>query len=603
MPEDAVLDRFRTESILKLGSYIENLPETRELSPKDVRAYKNRTFVFGWSVRVSFREEIYEFHILTEPSFPFSAPRIALANPPDFLAWPHLEKDGVLCILHNNSNVSAHDPVGVFQNMFARAVKLVEDSLSNSNSTDFEMEFDTYWRYQTADRVNPCQSLLSVELGNRSVSYWRGAKLDVVAENGAAIKAWLSHRYQQESESIVNAGTDCDAALIWLPKALHPSEYPTRAGDLYKILRTAGGMTTVAELVEETSRNIRIILAAPTPNGPVLAGVRIPAPDGKDVMDRKTDPLRRGFRPGRVPAQLLAQRYLNSSASLVRFGITRIDHDWIHGRGHDPHQSVLKQKAVVVLGCGSIGAAVAANLARSGVGKLLLIDNELLEWPNISRHILGAALVGHNKALALAEHLQANYPHLDVKGRDLSAVTLLRTQPELLISCDLIASLTANWGVEQALTVWYGKRNQRPNLVSGWTEAHAMAGHAVFTGEKSCLRCGFDSAGRPRFQVTEWPVEPSLQEPACGAVFAPYGAVDVGSTVTLVSSLILDCLLGSTKSPTHRFWVGARSLLLEAGGRWSAGWKVHPQFRESGSIVVEQSWPPETLCSSCSAIE
>src|ERR1700730_5888700 len=133
MPEDAVSDSFRTESVAALGAYVETLPDASELPFTQVKAYKTRNFMLGWSVRVAFRDHTREFHALIGPSFPFDAPRVALVDRPDFLSWPHVEEDGVLCLLQINSNIDGRDPIGVFQNLLARAVSLVEDCLSSAN--------------------------------------------------------------------------------------------------------------------------------------------------------------------------------------------------------------------------------------------------------------------------------------------------------------------------------------------------------------------------------------------------------------------------------------------------------------------------------------
>lgn len=58
--------------------------------------------------------------------------------------------------------------------------------------------------------------------------------------------------------------------------------------------------------------------------------------------------------------------------------------------GMDPSsvQHTLSQKAVVILGFGGIGNHVSAILATSGVGKLILVDNNVIEMTNLTRQIL-----------------------------------------------------------------------------------------------------------------------------------------------------------------------------------------------------------------------
>jgi hypothetical protein len=55
-----------------------------------------------------------------------------------------------------------------------------------------------------------------------------------------------------------------------------------------------------------------------------------------------------------------------------------------------------------LLGCGSVGAPVATNLATAGVARILLVDPDNLDGPNTGRHPLGATNIGNNKAVGYA---------------------------------------------------------------------------------------------------------------------------------------------------------------------------------------------------------
>jgi len=47
---------------------------------------------------------------------------------------------------------------------------------------------------------------------------------------------------------------------------------------------------------------------------------------------------------------------------------------------------ILKKKSVIAIGLGSIGSTVVVELAKSGVGKFVLYDPDILEFSNISKH-------------------------------------------------------------------------------------------------------------------------------------------------------------------------------------------------------------------------
>jgi molybdopterin/thiamine biosynthesis adenylyltransferase len=61
----------------------------------------------------------------------------------------------------------------------------------------------------------------------------------------------------------------------------------------------------------------------------------------------------------------------------------------------------LKQKSVVVAGCGAIGSTIAVELACAGIGKLFLNDSDFVSVANVGRHECSLANLGTAKSEAL----------------------------------------------------------------------------------------------------------------------------------------------------------------------------------------------------------
>jgi molybdopterin/thiamine biosynthesis adenylyltransferase len=82
-----------------------------------------------------------------------------------------------------------------------------------------------------------------------------------------------------------------------------------------------------------------------------------------------------------------------------------------------PVQQVLGQLRVAIAGCGGTGSAVVEQLARLGVGELLVIDPDVIEDTNTTR-VYGStpASVGHPKAKVLAAHVAAIAPEINVQA-------------------------------------------------------------------------------------------------------------------------------------------------------------------------------------------
>jgi molybdopterin/thiamine biosynthesis adenylyltransferase len=260
--------------------------------------------------------------------------------------------------------------------------------------------------------------------------------------------------------------------------------------------------------------------------------------------------------------------------------------------------NVLQNLKVAVLGCGSLGSAVSMAMAQTGVGSLTLLDPEDLAPPNIGRHALGAEYIDTNKAQSLAKEISKRFPHITTvsgdnkRWEDLSADAL-----DALAQSNLIISTMGDWASECALNDWHLEAGRVRPIVYGWTEAHGCAGHAVaIHSSGGCLQCGFSGVGKPHLTVTKWPNVTLKQEPGCGAVYQPYGPVELGHIVSIICELALDCLLNKIDASTHRIWAGSYSLLETAGGSWSSEWMGIAKDRLTGGFSDQRSWAQLATC-------
>lgn len=109
----------------------------------------------------------------------------------------------------------------------------------------------------------------------------------------------------------------------------------------------------------------------------------------------------------------------------------------------------LANSRVGIVGLGSVGSKVAVSLARSGVRRFLLVDDDYLAPGNMVRHELSWAYVGTHKARAVRDALSliAGGMQIDVRTTRLagqeSAVTAAAALKDLS-NCDLLIDATAN---------------------------------------------------------------------------------------------------------------------------------------------------------------
>jgi molybdopterin/thiamine biosynthesis adenylyltransferase len=118
----------------------------------------------------------------------------------------------------------------------------------------------------------------------------------------------------------------------------------------------------------------------------------------------------------------------------------------------DDDHKALQQRKVAVIGCGSLGSKIAVSLARAGVGKFFLVDDDLLLPDNFVRHDLDWRDVGTHKADSVADRIQLVNPAAECKARkdrlggQESSVSI-ESLIESLADCDLLIDATAEPGV------------------------------------------------------------------------------------------------------------------------------------------------------------
>ncbi|MBW8074042.1 molybdopterin-synthase adenylyltransferase MoeB [Metallibacterium scheffleri] len=153
-------------------------------------------------------------------------------------------------------------------------------------------------------------------------------------------------------------------------------------------------------------------------------------------------------------------------------------------------QARLAQASVALVGAGGLGAPTALYLAAAGVGRITLIDNDVIERSNLQRQVLYSdAEVGQRKVEAAARRLQALNPDIAVEA----CVTRLDADNAvaLLAGHDVLVDGADNFPARYALSA--ASLQLRLPMVYGAVER--FAGQvSVFDPRRAdspCYRCLF----------------------------------------------------------------------------------------------------------------
>ena len=153
-------------------------------------------------------------------------------------------------------------------------------------------------------------------------------------------------------------------------------------------------------------------------------------------------------------------------------------------------QEALARSTVLVVGCGALGSTQAELLARAGVGRLILVDRDVLELHNLQRQLLFDEQDVRErmpKAAAAARRLRAVNSEIAVEAlvTDVTATNVA----ELLRPADLAIDGTDNFETRYVLNDAAVQAN-KPWVYGGvlGTDGTVMA---VRPGQGPCLRCIF----------------------------------------------------------------------------------------------------------------
>ncbi len=435
---------------------------------------------------------------------------------------------------------------------------------------EFAREFGAYWAQQA---TRPQENLRVVSLvkpggKSRQVSFHLDSRMSrlVVADTKADVQAWL-----------VGAGApigDHDVLpclLVRLKKPWAPAEFPKTVGDTVNGLPEDAVRATLLP-----SRKSVFLFEATTATGPVFAAVL--------ASGAKSDKIKNGFRSwNKVPTEHIKRAM--AQQRVERVVVSRVDAPWVHGRGHFSDQTSLQVRKVGFIGCGSVGSEVAGLLAKAGVGELSFVDSDSLMSANLSRHTLGIAYLGWNKAIAVATELRRRLPHLRIGSTFTSKFEHLRPADlDKLAGMDMIVTAGLDIEGEAAVNSWRQTLDRPPAYLSIWVEAYALAGHAVLLFGKDDLMSRFEGE-HPAFRLTDWPAGSGalIVEAGCGNVFQPHGAVDLQTPIAMAAKLALDALLGRVPASCRRVWFGDRETVAILGG------VVRKSFTEVNA-VRQYSW-------------
>lgn len=486
----------------------------------------------------------------------------------------HVESSGKVCIApSSNLLIDVDRPRDLVRDVLARATRVLSDGLAGRNVADVAVEFLAYWEpggksvWSIARSEGPARGLASTQLigaGHPRGDTW------IIADTASEAQEWAAR---------AGLTTQGHGPAYLLPLAgappLPPSgEVPTLGEWLEKLKAHAlpSDWTEFRLWLGGARLPCLLFFSVPAPGSPLrtLAAIELSATSGKAREDAA-----RGFRPGKLPAshELGFARKL----PFVRLRIVRLDREYLLARGgggmEAPTMS-LSEKKVALIGCGAVGSHLAQYVAAVGVGTLGLVDDEVLQSPNVQRHALGVEFLGMNKAKALATALGRHFPHQRFAARDMTVEQVLQDEPAFVAEADLVIVALGEPTLERRLNQVLGIRRPR---IHAWLEPLGVGGHVVVTGlgtGSGCYECLFEKDDVHGLTNRADLVAPGQHFnrtlAGCAGSFSPFSALDASRTALEAANACGRVLSGEEPENVLVTWRGEIGAFERAGFQLSS---------------------------------
>jgi len=154
-------------------------------------------------------------------------------------------------------------------------------------------------------------------------------------------------------------------------------------------------------------------------------------------------------------------------------------------------QEKLRNSQILIVGCGALGASHAEMLARAGVGKLRIVDRDVVEYTNLQRQTLFTEDDAYYRVpKAVAAKTRIAEVNSDVEVEAVVADVNNSNVESYLDGCDVVLDGTDNFQVRYLINDACVKHSRT------WIYGAAVSGYGttmtIIPSQTPCLRCIFE---------------------------------------------------------------------------------------------------------------
>lgn len=244
---------------------------------------------------------------------------------------------------------------------------------------------------------------------------------------------------------------------------------------------------------------------------------------------------------------------------------------------------ILRKVSISILGVGAIGSEIADCLAKAGIGRICLFDEQNIRAHNSVRHLAGLEYLDQLKVSAVSEILYSHNPFIKVQVNKFNLFDL--DASEHLQDDTISISSVADDNVEGFINQQLVTSNKTAFYVRALRGGKVARIFRVIPGEDACFNC-LSLYRKEKKKFIEIPDDlnyPTLKN-ECNNPIRPASASDLKLTASLTTRLLIDYL--QTNDKTSNSWIWSSEIIQNT--------IINEPFK-----LYQQHIPPHPDCTYC----
>lgn len=475
--------------------------------------------------------------------FPYSLPKSKLLDEHLIGSLPHVNENGTICLEGNDSIIiNYNEPLSILSLYIEKTLELLDDSKRLISKDELLDEFEGYFinnvEYVNAfyDAVDEIEQI-ALRIGKES--YSNSYKPILLYDDKVDLPKSYSNVNQINNQKINILYIPLEIAVLPPSKKMLSNLYEY-VKSLYEYIPKKYKVYIDKFLNKKSTKrnNFYVLFSMPR------------------TQDEKTQFLVHFYSKLKVGHPL---RNPTLDFKVKLYFLNRNNERYLKERGGSNNN--LSNKKISIIGCGSVGSEISMMLAKSGIGELTLIDNDILTQDNIFRHRLGGSslnylpndrlMVGNGSKVKLLERqIKKDIPYININPKFNTFKNLLEDKDFLKSDIVIVAvgSPMENIDINMKL-----KKLGLNKVIFCWNEADGIGGHSVSLDlEKSCFEClytnndGFSNFNELSFLELGQNISKNIT--GCAGVFTPFSYLDSSQTALLASKQCIEMLTNNLHS-------------------------------------------------------